>query len=97
MKTNNFIKTAGRIILPVILLAFGQTVFAQTPVPVTTQMPDSAKMTYNQISKTAGLFVYPAKGQSQKQQKKDEYECYVWAIEQSGIDPLNTKKRRLHR
>jgi len=94
MKTNRIFKTAGRVILPVILLAFCQTVFAQTtpPVPVTTQMPDSSKMTYNQISKTAGLYVYPAKGQSQKQQKKDEYECYVWAIEQSGIDPLNTPK-----
>jgi len=92
MKTNRIFKSVSRIILPVIFLAFGQTVLAQTPVPVTTQMPDSSKMTYNQISKTAGLFVYPAKGQSQKQQKKDEYECYVWAIEQSGIDPLNTPK-----
>lgn len=93
MKKNLLIKAIAGLVLPVLFLALSHEVFAQTtPVPVTTQMPDSSKMTYNQISKTAGLFVYPSKGQSQQQQKKDEYECYVWAIEQSGIDPLNTPK-----
>ncbi len=93
MKRKEVIKIIAGILLPVLFIAVSQNVFAQnTPVPVTTQMPDSSKMTYNQISKTAGLFVYPAKGQSQQQQKKDEYECYVWAMEQSGIDPLNTPK-----
>jgi hypothetical protein len=82
-----------RLVVPVIFLFLSLGVVAQTtPVPVTKTMPDSTKMTYNQISKAAGLFVYPAKGQSQNQQKKDEYECYVWAIDQSGIDPLNTPK-----
>ncbi len=32
-------------------------------------------------------FVYPAKGQSAQQQKKDEAECYTWAVQQSGFDP----------
>jgi hypothetical protein len=32
-------------------------------------------------------FVYPAKGQSPEQQKKDEGECHVWAAEQSKYDP----------
>jgi hypothetical protein len=92
MKKNQLIKIITGTV-PVMLIAISQHVFAQgTPVPVTKTMPDSTKMTYNQISKAAGLFVYPAKGQSQNQQKKDEYECYVWAIEQSGIDPLNTPK-----
>jgi len=31
--------------------------------------------------------VYPAKGQSPDQQKKDEYECHQWAVKQSGFDP----------
>jgi hypothetical protein len=35
----------------------------------------------------AQKFVYPAKGQSPEQQKKDEYECYTWAAQQSGYDP----------
>lgn len=32
-------------------------------------------------------FVYPAKGQTAEQQKKDEYECHSWAVEQTGFDP----------
>jgi hypothetical protein len=34
-------------------------------------------------------FVYPAKGQSPEQQKKDEAQCHKWAIEQSKYDPAN--------
>jgi hypothetical protein len=49
-------------------------------------------MTYNQISQQMKLYVYPAKGQSKQQQKEDEFECYKWAVEQSGIDPLNLPK-----
>jgi hypothetical protein len=30
---------------------------------------------------------YPAKGQSAKQQKKDDGECYTWAKGNTGIDP----------
>ncbi len=32
-------------------------------------------------------FVYPQKGQSAEQQKKDEYECHSWAVEQTKYDP----------
>jgi hypothetical protein len=31
--------------------------------------------------------VYPAKGQSAAQQKKDDAECYAWAKQTTGIDP----------
>ncbi len=34
--------------------------------------------------------VYPAKGQSQDQTEKDKYECYNWAKQQSGFDPMKT-------
>lgn len=64
--------------------------------PVCGQAPpailDSSKMTYNQISNSLKLYVFPAKGQKQQKQKADEYECYQWAMEQSGIDPLNPPK-----
>ena len=33
--------------------------------------------------------VYPAKGQSTQQQNKDDGECYVWAKQNTGIDPLS--------
>jgi hypothetical protein len=32
-------------------------------------------------------YVYPAKGQSAQQQKKDEGECYSWARANTGVDP----------
>lgn len=38
---------------------------------------------------TAQSFVYPAKGQSPAQQKKDEGECHTWAVDQSKYDPAN--------
>ena len=33
--------------------------------------------------------VYPAKGQSAKQQSKDDGECYAWAKQSTGVDPAN--------
>src|SRR5437868_2574019 len=35
----------------------------------------------------AAQYVYPAKGQSPDQQKKDEAACSTWATQQTGIDP----------
>jgi len=34
------------------------------------------------------LFIYPTKGQSQKQMEKDKYDCYQWAKGASGFDPM---------
>ena len=36
------------------------------------------------------LLVYPAKGQSQDQTERDKYECYNWAKQQTGFDPMKT-------
>jgi hypothetical protein len=91
MKTQNYFRTMVRFVLPALLLFIGQTLLAQT-VPTTQQLPDTAKMTYNQISQQMKLYVFPAKEQSQQQQKEDEFACYLWAVEQSGIDPLNLPK-----
>ena len=32
--------------------------------------------------------VYPDKGQSAEQQEKDKFECYNWAKQQTGFDPM---------
>jgi hypothetical protein len=34
------------------------------------------------------LYIYPSKGQSAEQQKKDEFECYNWAKNDTGFDPM---------
>jgi hypothetical protein len=91
MKPKSSFKLFSRLILAVIILMLGQSGMAQT-VPTTQVLPDTAKMTYNQISQTMKLYVFPAKNQSKQKQKEDEFECYKWAVEQSGIDPLNLPK-----
>lgn len=35
----------------------------------------------------AQQYIYPAKGQSPDQQKKDEAACHQWAVQQTGFDP----------
>lgn len=73
-----------------ILIIFGlfQPVWAQT----TPSLTDTSKISYNHISMAVKLIAFPAKGQSQQQQKTDEIECYKWAVGQSGIDPFNLPK-----
>src|SRR5574340_885660 len=33
------------------------------------------------------LYFYPRAGQSTEQQSRDHYECYNWAVKQTGFDP----------
>ena len=33
------------------------------------------------------MFIYPRKGQSEKQQASDRYECHTWAVGQTNYDP----------
>ena len=41
------------------------------------------------IAKGLGLYVFPSNNQDQKTQDADEIACYKWAIEQTGVDPIN--------
>jgi hypothetical protein len=40
------------------------------------------------LSSSLGVATYPSKGQSDDQQSKDEGECFTWAKQQTGIDPM---------
>ncbi len=44
------------------------------------------------VTAKVGLYVFPAKGQDAAQQDKDESDCYTWAVQQSGVDPINPPK-----
>lgn len=33
------------------------------------------------------IYFYPTQGQSKARQDRDQYECYKWAVQQSGFDP----------
>jgi hypothetical protein len=39
-------------------------------------------------SLAAELMIYPKNAQSAEQQEKDKYECYGWAKNESGFDPM---------
>ncbi len=39
------------------------------------------------ISAMTQVYFYPNKSQSAQQQSRDQYECYNWAISQTGFDP----------
>lgn len=34
------------------------------------------------------VYIYPMKGQSQKQLEQDKFECYSWAKKNTGFDPM---------
>ena len=40
------------------------------------------------LSSSLGITPYPAKGQTQQQQTNDEGQCFAWAKQQTGIDPM---------
>ena len=33
------------------------------------------------------MYFYPAKGQTQEQQNRDQGDCHVWAVQQTGVNP----------
>ena len=39
------------------------------------------------LAQAPKVYVFPQKGQSKQQQEQDEFSCYKWAKEQSGVDP----------
>ena len=81
----------NKILLLISIMVIG-AIQVNAQLPETQALPDTSKMTYNQISQALGLFPFPTNDQSQQQQKADEFECYKWAMEQTGIDPLNLPK-----
>jgi Glycine-zipper domain len=45
-----------------------------------------------QVSALGGeLYIYPNKGQSAEQQSRDRYDCHIWAVQQTGVDPTRAQ------
>lgn len=55
------------------------TACASTPPTTTAAAPAAASLTK--------VYFYPLQGQSEAQQERDRYDCYVWAARQTGFDP----------
>lgn len=49
--------------------------------------PDSAPAPATPPPSLTKVYFYPTNGQSEAQQDRDRYDCYVWAVDQTGFDP----------
>ena len=81
----------SNIILAVAVL-FGTNfslVAQETTTTTTTTVTLSPDTKAGDISKGLGYYIMPNNGQDAETQIKDEFECYQWAIDQSGYDPQN--------
>ena len=50
--------------------------------------PQESQAALPDVASGLDMFVYAAEGQDRNQQSLDELECYAWAQEQSGINPM---------
>jgi hypothetical protein len=79
MRSINFARLSRRAWRPGALLAVGLGLSAcVTPPPRTVAVPTPPPQR---------IFVYPTNGQSPEQTDRDRYECHVWAVQQTGVDP----------
>jgi len=68
------------------VLLFGACV-SHPPVEVTEPEEPVATVTEPAESASTQVYFYPKNGQSAEQQDRDRYECYLWAVKQTGFDP----------
>ncbi len=80
--TNNRSLSRASLRLLLFLLIFGLAACYPAPyreVPTAAPPAPSAPITQ--------VYFYPKAGQTTEQQSRDHYECYNWAIQQTGFDP----------
>lgn len=76
--------TALHLLVFLIILALA----ACYPVPYrTVSQPVPYNSATNQGAPLTQVFFYPKAGQTTEQQSRDHYECYNWAMKQTGFDP----------
>jgi hypothetical protein len=78
-----------RTLLPValwqfsVLTFFSVALFGCAPTGYTVQTHPAT----SPVLPTTTVYFYPTRGQSEERQDRDRYECYLWAVKQSGFDP----------
>lgn len=70
-----------RLGLPLLVLAASLATGACASPPARPPMQRSA------APPSTRVYFYPTAGQSPAQQDRDRYECYLWAVKQTGFDP----------
>ena len=67
----------------------GGYVIAEPPQGEVSEAPPETQQGTEQSTESLEnkMFIYPRKGQSEKQQADDRYECHKWAVDQTNYDP----------
>ena len=66
----------------------GQPAPAQPPATPAQAAPPAASTT-----NPTNRVIYPSQGQTPEQQQKEQQECYNWAVQQSGFDPVLERQK----
>jgi hypothetical protein len=93
MKITDFRKTAAggplrRVpgamvwLLAVLMALVLSACYYRSPHVVTRPAPEPAR-----TSSSTQVFFYPNQGQTTEQQSRDHFDCYNWAMKQTGFDP----------
>jgi hypothetical protein len=77
--------TAGRLAIEIYKYHWAGTLMQKTTIAALLMV-----LLAGQQALAADLYVYPAKGQSPDQQASDEGQCYAFAKQQTGFDPMAT-------
>ncbi len=54
---------------------------------VVVDAPTSVVATTSTLANVPEQYVYPNQGQNRNQTSRDRYECYLWAVDQTGVEP----------
>ncbi len=72
----------------IVVLAAGLALAACASPPQREPTQPAAVPTSPPVSRpSTQVYFYPTAGQSPEQQDRDRYECYLWAVKQTGFDP----------
>lgn len=80
-------RIGGRLaLLPALLIVFVLSACYASPYRQVSS-PMSPDAGISQRAPLTQVYFYPKAGQTQEQQSRDHFECYNWAVKQTGFDP----------
>jgi hypothetical protein len=82
MKLPNFV--SGTLVAARLSLGLGAFALLSACV---TEAPRTVRVAAPPPPPPAPVYVYPAQGQTPEQTDRDKYECHIWAVQQTGVDP----------
>jgi hypothetical protein len=57
--------------------------------------PNTPALSRSISKNTSEQYIYPRQGQNDSQTSRDRYECYLWAVDQTGVEPAHINNQRI--